>query len=56
LTLQFSYIDFSGLSLATRSNRSKNRAGGKLMSWNAPKVTEVALGAEINSYVCGERK
>ncbi|MFT8807900.1 pyrroloquinoline quinone precursor peptide PqqA [Gluconobacter sp.] len=26
------------------------------MAWNAPKVTEIPLGAEINSYVCGEKK
>ncbi|MDE7540576.1 pyrroloquinoline quinone precursor peptide PqqA [Gluconobacter sphaericus] len=26
------------------------------MAWNTPKVTEIPLGAEINSYVCGENK
>ncbi|MBE7620720.1 pyrroloquinoline quinone precursor peptide PqqA [Novacetimonas hansenii] len=26
------------------------------MAWNTPKITEVPLGAEINSYVCGEKK
>jgi len=26
------------------------------MAWNTPKVTEIPLGAEINSYVCGEKK
>ncbi|CEF57072.1 pyrroloquinoline quinone precursor peptide PqqA [Acetobacter fabarum] len=26
------------------------------MAWNAPKVTEIPLGAEINSYVCGQKK
>jgi len=26
------------------------------MKWNAPKIVEIALGAEINSYVCGETK
>ncbi|CAI9120612.1 MULTISPECIES: pyrroloquinoline quinone precursor peptide PqqA [Acetobacteraceae] len=26
------------------------------MAWNTPKVTEVPLGAEINSYVCGQKK
>ncbi|MDG6093517.1 pyrroloquinoline quinone precursor peptide PqqA [Acetobacter sp. AN02] len=26
------------------------------MSWTTPKITEVPLGAEINSYVCGLKK
>ncbi|MCT6837595.1 MULTISPECIES: pyrroloquinoline quinone precursor peptide PqqA [Bombella] len=26
------------------------------MAWNTPKVTEIPLGGEINSYVCGETK
>ncbi|AQS87791.1 MULTISPECIES: pyrroloquinoline quinone precursor peptide PqqA [Acetobacteraceae] len=26
------------------------------MAWNTPKVTEIPLGAEINSYVCGQKK
>jgi coenzyme PQQ precursor peptide PqqA len=26
------------------------------MSWKAPKIVEVALGAEINSYACAEAK
>jgi len=26
------------------------------MAWTAPRVIEVPLGAEINSYVCGETK
>ncbi|ONG55865.1 coenzyme PQQ precursor peptide PqqA [Pseudoroseomonas deserti] len=26
------------------------------MTWKTPKIVEVALGAEINSYVCAERK
>ncbi|WP_460408229.1 pyrroloquinoline quinone precursor peptide PqqA [Acetobacter peroxydans] len=26
------------------------------MAWNAPKVTEIPLGAAINSYVCGQKK
>jgi coenzyme PQQ precursor peptide PqqA len=26
------------------------------MSWKAPKIAEVALGAEINSYACAEAK
>ncbi|WP_338069927.1 pyrroloquinoline quinone precursor peptide PqqA [Bombella apis] len=27
-----------------------------IMAWNTPKVTEIPLGGEINSYVCGEKK
>ncbi|WP_346266654.1 pyrroloquinoline quinone precursor peptide PqqA [Neokomagataea anthophila] len=27
-----------------------------IMAWNTPKVTEIPLGAEINSYVCGKTK
>ncbi|ACI51742.1 coenzyme PQQ biosynthesis protein A [Gluconacetobacter diazotrophicus PA1 5] len=27
-----------------------------MMAWTAPKITEVPLGAEINSYVCGQKK
>ncbi|ATJ90489.1 pyrroloquinoline quinone precursor peptide PqqA [Gluconacetobacter sp. 1b LMG 1731] len=26
------------------------------MAWTAPKITEIPLGAEINSYVCGQKK
>ncbi|MBV9757422.1 MAG: pyrroloquinoline quinone precursor peptide PqqA [Alphaproteobacteria bacterium] len=26
------------------------------MSWKSPKVVEIALGAEINSYACAEAK
>ncbi|MBS0959036.1 MULTISPECIES: pyrroloquinoline quinone precursor peptide PqqA [Acetobacter] len=26
------------------------------MAWTAPQVTEIPLGAEINSYVCGQKK
>jgi coenzyme PQQ precursor peptide PqqA len=26
--------------------------GGSRMAWKAPKIVEVALGGEINSYVC----
>ena len=28
----------------------------RAMSWKAPKVVEIALGAEINSYACAEAK
>jgi len=26
------------------------------MAWKSPKIVEVALGAEINSYACAEAK
>ncbi len=26
------------------------------MSWNTPKIVEIALGAEINSYACAEAR
>ncbi|WP_200845162.1 pyrroloquinoline quinone precursor peptide PqqA [Roseomonas sp. 18066] len=26
------------------------------MTWKTPKLVEIALGAEINSYVCAEKK
>jgi coenzyme PQQ precursor peptide PqqA len=26
------------------------------MSWKSPKVVEIALGAEINSYACADAK
>jgi coenzyme PQQ precursor peptide PqqA len=31
---------------------SRSRA----MQWKTPKIVEVSLGAEINSYVCGDKK
>jgi coenzyme PQQ precursor peptide PqqA len=30
--------------------------GGRPMAWKAPKIVELALGAEINSYACADRK
>ena len=30
--------------------------GGKTMAWKKPSVTEIALGAEINSYACADLK
>ena len=27
-----------------------------LMSWKTPKIVEIALGAEINSYACADAK
>ncbi|WP_323670716.1 pyrroloquinoline quinone precursor peptide PqqA [Bombella dulcis] len=32
------------------------RKRSTIMAWNTPKVTEIPLGGEINSYVCGEKK
>ena len=39
---QFSYFDIS------------NQQGAKLMAWNTPKITEISVGLEINSYACAE--
>ncbi|GBQ82013.1 hypothetical protein AA13595_0799 [Gluconacetobacter johannae DSM 13595] len=33
-----------------------NRTTEDIMAWTAPKITEIPLGAEINTYVCGEKK
>jgi coenzyme PQQ precursor peptide PqqA len=30
--------------------------GALAMSWKSPKIVEIALGAEINSYACAEAK
>jgi coenzyme PQQ precursor peptide PqqA len=30
--------------------------GGNIMAWKKPTVTEIALGAEINSYACADLK
>ncbi|MCB8877840.1 pyrroloquinoline quinone precursor peptide PqqA [Acidisoma silvae] len=29
---------------------------GRIMTWNKPRIVEVSLGAEINSYVCATKK
>jgi coenzyme PQQ precursor peptide PqqA len=34
--------------------RTGKSFGGRSMSWKSPKVVEIALGAEINSYACAE--
>jgi coenzyme PQQ precursor peptide PqqA len=34
--------------------RQSTSYGGKSMSWKSPKIVEIALGAEINSYACAE--
>jgi coenzyme PQQ precursor peptide PqqA len=28
--------------------------GGIIMAWKAPKVLEISIGMEINSYACAE--
>jgi coenzyme PQQ precursor peptide PqqA len=37
-------------------SRSRSIKGTTTMSWKAPKIVEVALGAEINSYACAEAR
>jgi coenzyme PQQ precursor peptide PqqA len=39
-----------------RVNQGLDHRETVYMSWKAPKVTELALGAEINSYACAEAK
>jgi coenzyme PQQ precursor peptide PqqA len=34
----------------------RNTYGDQDMSWKSPKIVEIALGAEINSYACAEAK
>jgi coenzyme PQQ precursor peptide PqqA len=36
--------------------QQRSPTGSTTMSWKAPKVVEIALGAEINSYACAEAK
>jgi len=26
-----------------------------IMAWNTPKITEISVGLEINSYACAEK-
>ena len=28
----------------------------EIMAWKTPKIVEIALGAEINSYACADQK
>ena len=51
-TLLPSFLD-NARATGTHS-RSKAKNGGSTMAWNKPVVTEIALGAEINSYACAE--
>jgi coenzyme PQQ precursor peptide PqqA len=37
-------------------SKAAQTQGDRYMSWKAPKVVELALGAEINSYACAEAK
>ncbi len=37
---------------ATRDQESEEN----VVSWKTPKIVEIALGAEINSYVCAKAK
>ena len=40
----------------TASILKRHQAEGKNMAWKKPTVTEIALGAEINSYACADLK
>jgi coenzyme PQQ precursor peptide PqqA len=41
---------------ASSVDPAHNNRGDTRMAWKAPKVVEVALGGEINSYVCARLK
>jgi coenzyme PQQ precursor peptide PqqA len=38
------------------SKRARNHQWERAMSWKAPKIVEIALGAEINSYACADAR
>jgi coenzyme PQQ precursor peptide PqqA len=40
----------------TLNGRQEHYRRRLLMSWKSPKIVEIALGAEINSYACAEAK
>ncbi|MGG5819032.1 pyrroloquinoline quinone precursor peptide PqqA [Falsiroseomonas sp. HW251] len=37
-----------------RGRRWAGRCGEKMMAWKTPKIVEVSLALEINSYACAE--
>jgi coenzyme PQQ precursor peptide PqqA len=41
---------------ATGNFRGSSKTKEDVMAWKTPKVAEVALGGEINSYVCARLK
>ena len=47
-------LDFSSLGRSFR--RAIRQPEGMIMAWKKPTVTEIALGAEINSYACADLK
>jgi coenzyme PQQ precursor peptide PqqA len=47
-------IDLPGL--RTIITVRQHKTGGTIMAWHTPKITVVALGAEINSYACADLK
>jgi coenzyme PQQ precursor peptide PqqA len=42
--------------LRRRFRVSRRQPEGTIMAWKKPTVTEIALGAEINSYACADLK
>ncbi|MGF1608813.1 MAG: pyrroloquinoline quinone precursor peptide PqqA [Kiloniellales bacterium] len=34
--------------------KQENSRGGLSMAWTTPKIVEICVGLEINSYVCAE--
>jgi coenzyme PQQ precursor peptide PqqA len=45
-----------GLPAARAKRPAPSARSWIIMSWKAPKVVEIALGAEINSYACAEAR
>lgn len=43
-----------GHSFGLRTTEKIKDLGGKKMAWTTPKVLEISIGMEINSYACAE--
>lgn len=41
---------------ATIASIATNEETEDIMAWKTPKIVEIALGAEINSYACADLK
>ncbi len=51
-TAKINLVSGRPLTATGRSNKDEET----MMSWKSPKIVEIALGAEINSYACAEAK
>ena len=50
----FVVLDFAGPGRILHHGYNKKMEG--TMAWKNPKIVEIALGAEINSYACADLK